>query len=421
MTRHVIDPGLLRVGREAARRLQRNGMQPKGRVRLPAITQVEVSSLSGVLGARWRAPQAGLDATIDLAALDRALRESWYGCTLLDLAAAVNGKPLVDAAARRHAAAASRQDGWVALRGHRAVEREPPLAAWLDRERATGAALRAGEDDPFRLLRAALELVCVLPADPPMSLARFATAHCGGDPHALDSDQPLDAVLRRALAQMDGDAAPPPGAAARRERYEGWGLSCDELSATVLCCGLLPPGPSPLAQSLRVAAASGEPRVLTLRELGAATSLACGPLAFTCENPDVIAAVAEALGPACPPLICSEGWPSTACLHLLRALCAGGARIVHHGDMDPDGIRIVDHLLTVTGGSPWRMTAADHARHASGGVVMAQGPPIVVRDPRLKEVAEAVGTRGRLVREEQMVDVLLDDLIEAQSASAMTG
>lgn len=253
-----------------------------------------------------------------------------------------------------------------------------------------------------------------------MSLARFATAHCGGDPHALDRDKPLDAVLRRALAHMDGDATPPPGAAARRERYDRWGLACDELSATVLCCGLAPPGSALLAQSLRIAAAGGEPRVLTLRELDAVTSVACGPLVFTCENPDVIAAAASSLGAACPPLVCSEGWPSTACLRLLRALCAGGARVLHHGDMDPDGLRIVDHLLTVTGGSPWRMTAADYACHASGGVVMREAPPIVVRDPRLQEVAEAICTRARLVREEQMVDVLLDDLSQARSASAMS-
>ena len=136
---------------------------------------------------------------------------------------------------------------------------------------AIGGLLAACSSDPYPL-----------PADPPRSLARFATAHCGGDPHALDRDRPLDAVLRRVLAHLDGDAAPPPGAAARRERYDRWGLACDELSATVLCCGLLPPGLSPLAQSLRIAAAAGEPRVLTLRELGAVTSLDCGPLAFTC-------------------------------------------------------------------------------------------------------------------------------------------
>src|SRR5213079_2623983 len=88
VTRNVVDPGLMRVGREAARRMQRTGLRAKGRVKLPAITQEEVASLSGLLGGRWRAPLAGVDATVDLASLDRALQDSWYGCTLLDFAAA---------------------------------------------------------------------------------------------------------------------------------------------------------------------------------------------------------------------------------------------------------------------------------------------------------------------------------------------
>lgn len=410
MTRHVTDPGLVRVGREAARRLQGSALQATGRVRLRAITDEEIASLSGVLGSRWRAPLPGADATVDLARLDQALQDSWYGCTLLDLATAVHGSALVDTTAQRAAAETERQEGWASLGNHPAVVRYATLSGWLDRERATGAVLRTGAGDPFGLLRAALDLVVVLPVDPPMSVARFATRHCGGDPHALDRDRPLDALLRRALAQLDGDDAPAAGAAARRDRYERWGLSCDELSGTVLTCGLVAAGASPLARSLRIAAAAGEPRVLTLRELHATTTLACGPLVFTCENPDVVAAAADDLGAACPPLVCTEGWPSTACLRLLRLLRAGGAGAMHHGDIDRDGLRIVDHLLAVTGGTPWRMAAADHEAHASAGVQYAHGPPILVRDPRLRGVADAIGVRGRLVREEQMIGVLLEDL-----------
>jgi uncharacterized protein (TIGR02679 family) len=417
VTGDVIDPGLARIGREAARRLQRSGLEAKGRLRLPAITQGEISSLSGLLGGRWRAPLPGADATVDLASLDRALRSSSYGCTLLDLATAVHGSALVDAVALRAAAEAERRDGWAVLKAHPAVVRDAILGGWLDRERASGAAVRSAAGAPFGLLRAVLDLVASLPADPPMSLARFATLHRAGDPHALDRDRPLDAVLRRALAHLDGDDAPLAGAAARRERYDRWGLCCDELSGTVLCCGLHASGESRLARSLRLAAAAGEPRVLTLRELRAVTTLACGPVVFTCENPDVVAAAADELGARCPPLVCTEGWPSTACVRLLRALLAGGATALHHGDMDRGGLRIVDRLLAVTGGAPWRMTAVDHEAHRAGGVRLADGVPIVVRDPRLRQVAEAIALRGRLVREEQMIRALLDDLRSAGHAA----
>ena len=159
-----------------------------------------------------------------------------------------------------------------------------------------------GVGDPFVVLREALALLMVLPAEPPQTLARFAAARCGGDPHALDRDRPLDAVLRRALAALDAEpGADTAGAEARRARYDRWGLGCDELSSTVLCAGLRPcEVGSPLSAALRASASGGEPRVVTLRELRGIELLACGPIVWTCENPDVVAAAADALGTCLP-------------------------------------------------------------------------------------------------------------------------
>jgi len=419
VTRHVIDPGLQRVGRAAVGRLERTGLTARGRVTLKSITDEEIGALSGLLGARWRTPLAGTDASVDLASLDQALQESGYRCTLLDLATALNDAPLVDRGAARRAAEVERRDGWQRLAEHDAVARRPALLEWLERERSTGAARRVATDgNPFGLLGRGLHLVVRLPAEPAQSLPRFAARWCGGDPHALDRDKPLDGVLLRALAVLDGDPGGPVGAAARRERYDRWGLICDELSGTVLCAGLRPSGDSMLDRSLRLAAAAGEPRVLTLRELRDVTALACGPVVFTCENPDVVAAAADALAADCPPLVCTEGWPSTACLRLLRALVAGGAVARHHGDLDHDGLRIVDHLLAATGGEPWRMGGVDVADHMAGGAEVDGDQITVVRDDRLFGVAQALQHCGRVVREEQMIDVLLADLRAARPQSA---
>ena len=105
-----------------------------------------------------------------------------------------------------------------ALRSHGALNRHAGLGDWLERERSNGAATRAG--DPFGLLRCALDVLAALPADPPQTLARFAAAHCLGDPHALDRDRPLDATVRRALATLDGETEPGRSAEARRARYD---------------------------------------------------------------------------------------------------------------------------------------------------------------------------------------------------------
>lgn len=406
MSTSAVPPGLARVGADAARRLERNGLVPTGRLKLSRVSEEEIAALSGLLGARWRAPLPGADASVDLAMLDAALVAT--GSSLLALATAVRGAPLVEAGAARRFQLAHRDAGWISAFDTSAVRWRPGVRSWLERERSTGALLRTGVADPFSLLHESLQLLAALPADPPLSLVRFATIHCGGDPHALDRDRPLDALLRRALAHLDGDPAPLTTAAARRERYERWGLACDELSSTVLSLGLAPLGKSALER--RLGLAPGEPQVLTLRELRDVRELRCGPSVFTCENPDVLAAAADELGASCPPLVCTAGWPSAACLRLLRALRAGGAAMHHHGDMDPAGLRILDHLIAHTDGTPWRMSADDHAAHAQAGVAVELDTPIALKASSLREVAHAVAVSGQLVREEQTVGDLLDDL-----------
>lgn len=433
LARAPVEPGLARVLKLAAGRLERNGLRAVGRVRLDRLSADEVSALSGLLGSRWRPVQPGASTSVGLSALDDALSASSRACTLADAAAQARGKPLVDRNAVRDGAAQARERGWVALARHRALDRHPRLAAWLERERATGGATRAASahagaaspvgpagsaHEPFALLAATLNLLAHLPAEPPQTLPRFAALRCVGDPHALDRGRPLDVILRRALAHLDGDEEPGAGAEARRERYDRWGLGCDELSSTVLCAGLRPAGSHPVATALRAAAGHGEPRVVTLRELRAVQMLAVGDEAFCCENPDVVAAAADALGPACPPLVCTGGWPSTAGLRLLRALVAGGATVHHHGDMDPEGLRILDRVLRVTGGRLWRMSAVDHARAAARGAQGAGTDPPAGLHPDLRPLAASLRAHGRVVREEQVLGELLDDL---QAAGAGRG
>ena len=395
--------GLERIVRDAAARLERNGLLATGRLRLTALSEDEIHGLSGLLGPRWRPVLPGTTASVDLAALDAAMRASpRFRGGLVDTCAAMRGAPLVDRQAERLRVTEVRDVGWEGLRSHCALVRHPALGDWLERERSTGAAARAG--DAFGLLRSALDVLAALPAEPPQTLARFAAAHCLGDPHALDRARPLDATVRRALATLDGETEPGRGAEARRARYDRWGLGCDELSSTVLCLGVWPGNP--------------DPRVLTLRELRNVERIDCGPVVFTCENPDVVAAAADALGANCAPLICTGGWSSTACLRLLRATIAAGARPRHHGDMDPEGLRILDRLITATGGTLWRMTPEDYRARAGGGQPLGSRIVSPVQHPRLSELARAIADVGRVVQEEQTLDELVRDLAETPRRTA---
>ena len=78
---------------------------------------------------------------------------------------------------------------------------------------------------------------------------------------------------------------------------------------------------------------------------------------FICENPAVLEAAAKRLGPACPPLLCTEGHLAPAARALLRALRERGARFRYHGDFDWGGIQIANSVFALINATPWRHTS----------------------------------------------------------------
>lgn len=140
-----------------------------------------------------------------------------------------------------------------------------------------------------------------------------------------------------------------------RELWLAHGVEVDPLSCTVLTLGLAPAGATPLAHALR--GLRGQGVVLTYAQLRAvALTWSSGTKVFTCENPVVIRAAERALGASCPPLVCTGGWPNAAVLALLDGLHAAGATIHHHGDHDPAGFAILEHLSKRVEATPWRLT-----------------------------------------------------------------
>ncbi|MER7107451.1 DUF2399 domain-containing protein [Streptomyces sp. NPDC000229] len=131
-----------------------------------------------------------------------------------------------------------------------------------------------------------------------------------------------------------------------------------------------------------------------------------------CENPTVLAAVADALGPACPPLVCLQGQPSSAALTLLRGLHEHGATLHFHGDFDWGGLRIAGVLHRHVPWRPWRYTAADYraavSRNASPPLSPLIGAP--TETPWEPALAATVAELGVRVEEERELELLLSDL-----------
>lgn len=196
------------------------------------------------------------------------------------------------------------------------------------------------------------------------------------DPHALDRDRPLGRAAARTLAALAAyaggtstsaqlaEAADTCGSAAGwRSAWASAGVTCDQLSSTVLALNVRLPVVGAADALLTAAAGHGEPVWLTARALRDVGTLPAGSLAGVlvrvCENPSVVEAAADALGAACPPLLCTYGRPSTAAWAVLRALRSGGAQLAISADRDTTGRSIAEELLAQLPGSvPWLPHAA---------------------------------------------------------------
>lgn len=404
----------------AARRRFEATDGPVARIRLTGLGPDERVALADLLGL---AHTPGPEATVVLRELDARLRTA-VGLDTRAVVEAIGG-PLTDRAGARRQRATERAELWRWAGEHPTVVAEPALLTWLDRVRAGG--LAAGDlAGNRRLLEQAFAVLAALPAagEPLAVLA----ARCTGDSHALDGDCRLGRLVLRALATLR-DEEPPAGAEQRRRLWERFGVACDELSTGVLVAGLRPAGPGPLGQTLRLWADAGQATLVTLAQLrhdpvgelsgrGPHGGDAAPGHVFVVENPSVMAVALRRFGAACPPLVCTSGWPSTAAIMLLRALAASGARLRYHGDVDGDGLRIAAYVMTRVNATPWRLGVGDYRQ-----AVPVTGPPVGRIDdtPWDPELAPAVRAHGVALLEEVVTESLLADLAQHTGPPALAG
>ncbi|WP_435609850.1 TIGR02679 family protein [Streptomyces sp. C10-9-1] len=378
------------------------GQPLTGAVSLADPTAGQRSAVERLLA---RAPGGGRSLTVRLEAVAAVLSRS--GVSPDGLAAAVTAltgpvTPLARIRAEEEAAWDRAHTPLDAL-----VRDRPELAAWAARVRADGLARRLGRtpDSVHTLLTGVCAGLRALPADPAVSLAAFA-ARVLGSAHALDDGTPEATLTLSGIRALTG-VADGSGAEWRREVWASAGVLKDELSSTVLTLSLRG------TPALDWTAGQGEPAVLTLRQLTRRPFSVASPVVRICENPTVLAAAADALGPDCPPLVCLQGQPSAAALALLRHLHGNGSALHYHGDFDWGGLRIAGALLRRVPWRPWRYSAADY--RAALAVSDPQLPPrpltgVRTDSPWDPDLAGALAEAGIRVEEERELDLLLADL-----------
>lgn len=235
------------------------------------------------------------------------------------------------------------------------------------------------------------------------------------DAHALDADRQLGRGVARLLAIVHDLPRPQRAGRAWRAAWAGAGVMCDGVSSRVLALNLALTGQSPAARLC--AAAPGEPVWLTLRSL-TGTWTAPASDVFVCENPTVAEAAADALGQACPPLVCTDGIASGAALDLLAGLATAGCTIYARADFDPAGFTIADQVLSVTSGAlPWRFNARTYAEERGLSGHHDAPDDLAAAVAGLRVLYDRVRSP---VHEERVLALLLSDLADGAGVSTKT-
>ncbi|MDF1522563.1 MAG: TIGR02679 family protein [Trueperaceae bacterium] len=380
----------------------------------PDATDGERLAVARLVG---RAVPAGRSTSLSLERLEEMLRSSGaWPAGLASAVVALTG-PVADPRVREE-----EQRAWASVTAElmALADLRPELTEWLEGLRARGQLRRvAGSAVEASALIAQLRaVVAALPAEGE-SIARFS-ARVLDRAHALDAGTALGGLAaaaaevlgRHAADGVSTTAARPGSAAWRRDVWAAVGAVVDDLSSTVLALGLPGSLANPgLAGALAQFAVQGQPVVLTLRQLTADDVGPVPGVVFVCENPAVVAAAADALGSASPPLVCLQGQPSAAAVVLLRHLAAHGAAMRYHGDFDWGGVAIAKTLASHVGWRPWRYDADAYvaAIRLRGDALptLTGAPQATPWEPRL---AEAMKEQGVNVEEEVVIDALIGDL-----------
>jgi uncharacterized protein (TIGR02679 family) len=398
VTSFLADPALQPLWRDAAAALDRNGLDWRGRLRLPELIPEGRRRLGVLLGHRI-GPQRRAVSLADVADGVHRLTGQDLPAALAALGFAPAGRR--EASAARRATRTRRRDELDA-----AVQREFPDAGWVSpwRDSIWTDGLLA-RTDPADVADLVTTVRAVLDACADAAGARSRSevaAQLLGDAHGLDSSTLLAALVTRALLARDG-------AGDERAVWERAGLPLDLVSAPVLCWALPLRGDAGVAAAVSSMTAAGLPLHLSTAALRAEPLVvAPGTIVLVVENPRLVEAAAQRWLPAA--LLTTAGNATTAPTLAIAQLGAAGAVLRYHGDFDAAGLAMAARAAAA-GATPWRMDRADYLAALDAadrdGVALPRDPAAAPDTPWDPALAAEFDRHRAVVHEERVMDALL--------------
>jgi uncharacterized protein (TIGR02679 family) len=311
-------------------------------IQVAKLNQTEHIALASLMG---RKGGVAASITIDVAEVDRALSDAGIARSLREALELLDG-PIV----HRKTELSRIRDRWASVL---AGCTHADLIVYLSSPFNFGILKRLSGNQPDSaslVCRQTEVILGRLPA-PGVPRAQFA-AELLGDAHGLDSSHPVAtltlAVLRNRSSTDTGDD---------RDTWAAVGILVNELARPALFMNVPCSG---LTVSL------GEPQYASLRLLARRPPdwAVAGTTILVCENPNLVAILADRLGTVCPPVVCVDGHLGAAQRTILKQLKASGADLRYHGDYDWPGIAIANNVIAKYGAMPWHFSAADYAAAA---------------------------------------------------------
>jgi uncharacterized protein (TIGR02679 family) len=371
------------------------------RFRMDRLNEDEYEALARLQGLSARRANS---IQVDVPHIDAALRAAGVASSLREALEKLDG-PILHLATTRNSMAA---------RWSEALTRcaHDGLAELLETKGGLALLRRLSKQNPGTAAALIGRASAVLRRLPAAGLARAQlAADVLGDAHALDKGTSVASLVLTVLKQVSEsnsvDEEPAVREESARDVWARAGILVNELARPALFLNL------PTSIDALQGASLGEPSYLSLRALLRAPphwSVAYRDV-FVCENPNLLAIVADRLGERCEPMVCTDGMPSAAQQVLLSQLMEAGAQLHYHGDFDWPGVRIGNHVMRTWGARPWRFGVSDYLL-AVGAAPSERTPSqgLEVEASWDDALTPAMRQHDVLISEESVVDRLLPDL-----------